>query len=66
VALTNVAETTVRARGAEAALAGGSTVAEAAERVVDDVRPGADAVASAEYRTHLARVLTRRALEQLR
>jgi aerobic carbon-monoxide dehydrogenase medium subunit len=65
VALTNVAETTVRARAVEAALADGASVAEAAERVAEDARPGSDAVASADYRAHLARVLTRRALEQL-
>jgi carbon-monoxide dehydrogenase medium subunit len=38
------------------------TIVAAAERAADGTRPGSDVFASAEYRTHLATVLTRRAL----
>jgi carbon-monoxide dehydrogenase medium subunit len=49
----------------EAALADGASQLEAAERASDDASPMSDQAGSAEYRAHLARVLTRRALEQL-
>ena len=65
IALTSMAATPLRARGVEAALAGGASQADAAERASDDASPTSDQAASAEYRAHLARVLTRRALEQL-
>jgi len=63
VGLTNMATVPVRARGVEAALAAGASVAEAAEAAAEGTAPGSDLNASAEYRAHLARVLTRRALE---
>jgi aerobic carbon-monoxide dehydrogenase medium subunit len=65
VALTNMASTPLRARGVEAALADGGSRPEAAQRASEDASPASDQAGSAEYRGHLARVLTRRALEQL-
>ena len=52
----------VRARAAEEALAC-SDLAEAAELAADGTEPGADIHADRAFRQHLARVLTRRALE---
>ena len=45
------------------ALSGGASVEDAAEQAVAEADPQADLNASVEYRTHLAKVLTRRALE---
>ena len=53
----------VRARAAEAALAGGASPAQAAETAAEGTSPGEDIHADRAYREHLARVLTRRALE---
>jgi carbon-monoxide dehydrogenase medium subunit len=64
VALTSMAPTPMRARGVEEALAGGADAATAAARAAEDTSPVTDTMASAEYRQHLVRVLTRRALEQ--
>jgi carbon-monoxide dehydrogenase medium subunit len=64
VALVNMGSTPVRAAAVEAALASGATAVEAASRADDGTDPGADINASADYRRHLARVLTRRALEE--
>ncbi|MEX2504965.1 MAG: xanthine dehydrogenase family protein subunit M [Egicoccus sp.] len=65
VALTNMATVPVRARGVESALAGAGTDAidAAAQAAAEGTSPSADLNASAEYREHLARVLTRRAVE---
>ncbi|MEA2424381.1 MAG: aerobic carbon-monoxide dehydrogenase medium subunit [Thermoleophilaceae bacterium] len=65
VALTSMAPTPLRARGVEEALADGADAATAAARAAEGTSPVSDAIAAADYRTHLARVLTRRALEQL-
>ena len=66
VALTNVAPIPVRASGVEAALIGGPATAEAvraaAASAADGTSPVSDTSAPAEYREHLARVLTARAL----
>ncbi|RIQ14535.1 FAD binding domain-containing protein [Jiangella rhizosphaerae] len=66
VALTNMGVTPVRAHGVEEALAGApataDAVATAAARAADGASPLTDGVASAEYRTHLASVLTKRAV----
>jgi len=62
VALVNMGSTPLRARGTEDALAQGATVEDAAARAADDTEPTADLNATSEYREHLARVLTRRAL----
>ena len=63
VALANMGPTPLRARATEAALAGGASVADAAALAAEGTAPGADMHADREYRRHLARVLTRRALE---
>ena len=64
VALTNMAATPVRAEGVEAALRGAprDAVAQAAERADEGTDPPDDTWASADFRRHLARVLTARAL----
>ncbi len=64
VGLTHVGPTPVRARGVEAALASGATPVEAAAHASDGLEPTSDVRATADFRLHLARVLTRRALEQ--
>ena len=64
VALINMAQTPVRARGAEEALAGGASAAEAAEHASDGIEPRVDINASRQFRRHLATVLVRRALEE--
>jgi carbon-monoxide dehydrogenase medium subunit len=66
VALTNMASVPVRARGVEEALVGQSASAEsiraAAEHAAEGTDPITDGNADADYRSHLARVLTRRAV----
>jgi aerobic carbon-monoxide dehydrogenase medium subunit len=63
IALANMGPTPLRARAAEQALAEGASAAEAAELAAEGTEPGADVHANRDYRRHLARVLTRRALE---
>jgi carbon-monoxide dehydrogenase medium subunit len=63
IALTGMGPTPVRAEAAERAFTGGNA-AEAAEHAADGLTPPGDAAGSSEYRAHLARVLTRRALEE--
>jgi carbon-monoxide dehydrogenase medium subunit len=53
----------VRAEAAERAFSG-ANAPEAAELAAEGLDPPADSAGSADYRRHLARVLTRRALEQ--
>ncbi len=64
IALTNMGATPLRAEAAERALAGASpgTVAAAAEHAADGTSPPSDLNGKADYRQHLARVLTRRAV----
>ena len=62
VALANMGATVLRASGVEEALAGGADPAAAAARADEGTSPGNDVTASADYRRHLARVLTERAL----
>jgi aerobic carbon-monoxide dehydrogenase medium subunit len=66
VALTNMASVPVRARGVEEALIGQAANAEsiraAAERAAEGTNPITDGNADADYRSHLAKVLTRRAV----
>jgi carbon-monoxide dehydrogenase medium subunit len=64
VALTNMGATALRAGGVEEALTGGADPKAASEHAAEGTSPPSDHNASAEYRGHLARVLTRRALEQ--
>jgi carbon-monoxide dehydrogenase medium subunit len=63
VALANMAGMVVRATATEEALANGASIAEAAALADQGTSPGADMHADVEYRRHLARLLTRRALE---
>jgi aerobic carbon-monoxide dehydrogenase medium subunit len=63
VALVNMGSTPVLASSVAAALAGGASIADAAEQAAAEADPSSDLNASAEYRVHLAKVLTRRALE---
>lgn len=64
VGLAGMGETPLRAEAVEAALAGGAAVAHAAGHADQRTSPVGDLAASPEYRRHLARVLTRRALEE--
>ena len=63
VALVNMGSTPLRAGATEAALADGASVADAAAMAADGTTPPEDLNADAAYRTHLAQVLTKRALE---
>jgi carbon-monoxide dehydrogenase medium subunit len=67
IGLTHMSSTPLRATAAEQALRGGpldaQSIAAAAEQAAEGTDPPADLNASAEYKRHLARVLTRRALE---
>ena len=66
IALTNMGSTPLRATAAESALSGAdpSSVAEATSSADEGTSPSSDIAASAEYRRHLARVLSRRAVEE--
>jgi aerobic carbon-monoxide dehydrogenase medium subunit len=68
VGLTNMASVPLRAGAVEEALRGqpatADSIARAAEHAADGTDPPADLNASSEYKQHLARVLTRRAIEQ--
>jgi len=67
IGLTHMGSTPLRATASEAALRGqplnADTIAAAAVQAADGTEPPADLNASADYKRHLARVLTRRALE---
>ena len=63
VGLVNMASTPVRAALVEAAVAAGAGAAAAAETAAEGTEPPSDLHASADYRSHLARVLVRRGLE---
>jgi aerobic carbon-monoxide dehydrogenase medium subunit len=63
IALVNMGSTPVFAQAATDAWLGGASAAEAAELATAEAEPSADLNASVEYRVHLAKVLTRRALE---
>jgi len=66
IGLTNMGSTPVRAIAAENALSGASadSVAEATSSADEGTSPASDIAASSEYRRHLARVLSRRAVEE--
>jgi carbon-monoxide dehydrogenase medium subunit len=65
IALANMGSTPLRASASEQALAGGASPAEAAELAAEGTTPGEDIHADRDFRRHLARVLTKRALEHL-
>jgi carbon-monoxide dehydrogenase medium subunit len=65
VGLASMGPTSLRASAVEEALASGASPADAAARAAEGADPPSDVSASSEYRAHLARVLVRRALEQL-
>ena len=54
--------TPLRATAVEEAVASGASPADAAAHAAEGTEPSSDTAASAEFRTHLARVLTKRAL----
>jgi aerobic carbon-monoxide dehydrogenase medium subunit len=62
VGLVNMGPTPLRASATEAALAGGASIADAAALADEGTDPPADLAGSKEYRRHLVKVLTRRAL----
>ncbi len=66
IGLTNMGSTPLRARATEAALAGASAtedgVRAAAQQAADGTNPPSDLNGAADYRQHLARVLTGRAV----
>jgi carbon-monoxide dehydrogenase medium subunit len=64
IALVNMGSTPVRATAVEQALAGGASVADAAQQAAAGLDPPADLNASPEFRAHLARVLVKRALDE--
>lgn len=64
VGLVNMGSVPILASSVSTALSGGASIEEAAQQAAADAEPGADLNASVEYRTHLAKVLTRRALEE--
>lgn len=63
VALTNMGSTPLRASATEAALAAGASVEEASAKAAEGTNPPSDLNGDADYRAHLATVLTRRALQ---
>jgi aerobic carbon-monoxide dehydrogenase medium subunit len=62
IALAAMGDRPLRARAAEEALAAGLGIEAAAEQAAEGTEPNVDTAGDAEYRAHLARVLTRRAL----
>jgi carbon-monoxide dehydrogenase medium subunit len=66
IGLTNMGQTPLRAAAAEAALAGAPRdgIAQAAEKADEGTDPPSDTWASADFRRHLVRVLTARAVEE--
>jgi carbon-monoxide dehydrogenase medium subunit len=64
VALANMGGAVVRATATEEALARGASIEEAAALADQGTSPSSDMHADQEYRRHLARLLTRRALEK--
>ncbi|MDH4170033.1 MAG: xanthine dehydrogenase family protein subunit M [Acidimicrobiia bacterium] len=64
VGLVNMDSRPIRAGAVEAAVNNGASAADAAAAAADGCSPSGDLNASVEYRQHLARVLTRRGLEE--
>ena len=68
VGVTGVGSHATRAKGVEAALIGktldAATIAAASEKAAEGIEINADLQGSVEYKAHLTRVYTRRALEK--
>ena len=64
VALVNMGSVPVLASSVSSALASGASVEDAAEQAAAEAEPQADLNASVDYRTHLAKVLVKRALTE--
>ena len=64
IGLVNMGATPLRAKATEDALASGASAADAAAHAADGTEPPSDHAASSEFRAHLARVATRRAIEE--
>lgn len=66
IGLTNMGNVPLRARAAEQALSGASrdSISEGANAAAEGTSPSGDIAASTEFRQHLARVLTKRAVEE--
>ena len=64
IGLVNMGSTPIYAAAASAAAANGASASEVAALANSESEPQADLNASVEYRTHLANVLVRRAMEQ--
>jgi aerobic carbon-monoxide dehydrogenase medium subunit len=63
IAMANMGSQPLRATATEEALASGASASDAAALAADGTEPIEDMHANADYRRHLARVLTRRSLE---
>jgi aerobic carbon-monoxide dehydrogenase medium subunit len=64
IGLTSMGERPLRASAVEQALTSGASVAEAAQEADQGTSPVSDPLGSAEYRREMAKVFTRRALEE--
>jgi carbon-monoxide dehydrogenase medium subunit len=64
VGLTNMGATPLRSSAVEDAIAGGASIDDAAALAAEGTEPPSDHAASADFRRHLVRVLTRRALAE--
>lgn len=64
VALVNMGSTPILASSVASAIKSGASVVDAAQQAAAEADPQGDLNASVEYRTHLAKVLVRRALEE--
>ena len=63
VGLVNMGSVPILATSVARAIASGASIADAAQLAASEAEPQSDSNASADYRTHLAKVLVRRALE---
>ena len=64
VGLVNMGSVPILASSVSSALSGGASVEDAAEQAAAEAEPQSDLNATVEYRTHLAKVLVRRALDE--
>jgi aerobic carbon-monoxide dehydrogenase medium subunit len=64
IGLVNMGATPLRAKAAEAALADGASIGDAAALLADGTEPATDQAGSSAYRNHLVTVIGRRALEE--